>query len=54
MRPSRLVLIVILTLAPLGAPLAADAQPAGKLPRVGYVSSSTRNVNVDAFEQGDA
>jgi ABC-type uncharacterized transport system substrate-binding protein len=31
---------------------AAWAQPAAKIPRVGYVSSAPRTVNVDAFEQG--
>lgn len=30
----------------------AAAQTAAKLPRVGYVTSVNRNVNVDAFEQG--
>jgi putative tryptophan/tyrosine transport system substrate-binding protein len=35
----------------LAAPLAAEAQPAGKVPRVGYVTSSARTVNVDFFDQ---
>ena len=36
----------------LAAPLAAQAQRAGKLPRVGYVSSNIRTPMVDAFDQG--
>jgi hypothetical protein len=36
----------------LAAPLAAEAQPAGKVPRVGYVTSSGRSVNVEVFDQG--
>jgi putative ABC transport system substrate-binding protein len=36
----------------LAAPLAAEAQSAGKVPRVGYVTSSARSINVDAFDQG--
>jgi putative ABC transport system substrate-binding protein len=36
----------------LAAPLAAHAQQAGKVPRVGYVTSGTRSVNVDGFERG--
>jgi putative ABC transport system substrate-binding protein len=36
----------------LAAPLAAEAQQAGKIPRVGYVTSSARSANVDAFDQG--
>jgi putative ABC transport system substrate-binding protein len=35
----------------LTAPLAAGAQPAGKIPRVGYVTSSGRSVNVAVFDQ---
>ena len=35
----------------LAAPLAPEAQPAGKEPRVGYVTSATRSVNVDGFER---
>jgi putative tryptophan/tyrosine transport system substrate-binding protein len=34
------------------ATLAAGAQPGGKVPRVGYVTSSARSMNVDAFDQG--
>src|SRR5260370_36196262 len=34
------------------APLAAEAQSAGKVPRVGYVTSSGRSVNVAVFDQG--
>src|ERR1044071_6328764 len=36
----------------LVSPLRAGAQPAGKVPRIGYVTSSARSVNVDAFDQG--
>jgi putative tryptophan/tyrosine transport system substrate-binding protein len=36
----------------LAAPLVAEAQPAGKVPRVGYVTSSGRSVNVEVFDQG--
>ena len=36
----------------LAAPLAAEAQQAGKVPSVGYVTSSGRTVNVDSFDQG--
>lgn len=36
----------------LVSPHAAKAQPAGKVARVGYVTSSGRSVNVDAFDQG--
>ena len=36
----------------LAAPLAAEGQQAGKVPRVGYVTSSARSVNGDTFDQG--
>jgi len=36
----------------VAAARAVWAQPAGKMPRVGYVTSVARSVNVDAFEQG--
>src|SRR5215467_986007 len=36
----------------LASPLAARAQPAARVARVGYVTSSSRSVNVDAFDQG--
>ncbi|HEX9479289.1 MAG TPA: ABC transporter substrate binding protein, partial [Methylomirabilota bacterium] len=36
----------------LAAPLAAEAQPAAKVPHVGYVTSSARSVNVTVFDQG--
>ena len=35
----------------LAAPLAAEAQTPGLMPRVGYVTSNPRTANVDAFEQ---
>jgi putative ABC transport system substrate-binding protein len=36
----------------LAAPLAAGAQLAGKVPRIGCLTSSGRTVNVDSFDQG--
>ena len=36
----------------LASPLTARAQPATRVARVGYVTSSSRSVNVDAFDQG--
>jgi putative ABC transport system substrate-binding protein len=48
----RRTFIAIISGSVLASPLAADAQPAGKVPRVGYVTSSARSVNVDAFDQG--
>src|SRR5437867_8146605 len=47
--------IVTLTLSLLAAPLAADAQQAGKVPRIGFLgvtSPSDRPHHVDAFRQG--
>ncbi|HEY3194523.1 MAG TPA: hypothetical protein VGK42_04735, partial [Candidatus Dormibacteraeota bacterium] len=52
--------LITLTVASAGllfaAPLAADAQPAGKpVPRIGYLdgaSLSANSVRVDAFRQG--
>jgi putative ABC transport system substrate-binding protein len=41
MAASRLVLIVILTLALLAAPLAVGAQPAGGIHRIGFLGNST-------------
>jgi putative ABC transport system substrate-binding protein len=35
----------------LAAPLAVEAQQAGQMPHVGYVTSNPRTANVDAFEQ---
>jgi hypothetical protein len=35
----------------LAAPLAAEGQTPGLMPRVGYVTSNPRTANVDAFEQ---
>src|SRR5512134_2906606 len=46
--------IVTLTLSLLAAPLAADAQQAGKVPRIGYLrvtSPSDRPPLLDAFRQ---
>jgi len=36
----------------VAAPLAGEAQPASKTPRIGYVSSNRRLATADAFEQG--
>ncbi len=36
----------------LAAPPSAEAQASVKTPRLGYVTSTTRTGNVDAFEQG--
>ena len=47
--------LLILALAILGAPLAADAQQAGKVYRIGYLQTSTRQQQlhlVKAFEEG--
>ncbi len=47
--------LAVLALAILGMPLAADAQPAGKVYRVGYLQTSTREQQlhlVKAFEDG--
>jgi hypothetical protein len=52
MAASRLVLI--LTLAFLAAPLAAGAQPAGRIPRIGYLGTSSPSLEphlVEAFRQ---
>jgi putative tryptophan/tyrosine transport system substrate-binding protein len=38
--------------AMLAAPLAAEGQQGGKVPRIGYVTLNTRTVTVEAFEQG--
>src|SRR5437764_12393092 len=46
--------IVTLTLSLLAAPLAADAQQAGKVPRIGFLgvtSPSDRPSHLDAFRQ---
>ena len=39
-------------LSPLGSTANAQEHKGGKAPRVGYVTSGTRSVNVEAFEQG--
>jgi putative ABC transport system substrate-binding protein len=52
----RAALTLVLALGLLAAPLAAKAQPAGKMWRIGYVTSqsaaSTGRVSFDAFRQG--
>jgi putative tryptophan/tyrosine transport system substrate-binding protein len=48
----RRTFVCALTGGLLAAPLAAEAQQAGKVPSVGYVTSSGRTVNVDSFDQG--
>ena len=48
-------LAVILTLSLFAAPLAADAQPAGKVPRIGVLSTNSQasvSTHVEAFRQG--
>ena len=46
-------LIVTLTLGLLVAPLAADAQPAEKVPRIGFLRPSLASpCRTDAFAQG--
>jgi putative ABC transport system substrate-binding protein len=56
MTAPRLVLAIILTIALLAAPLAADARPAGKrVPRIGYLDGAPRSGNsarIEAFRQG--
>jgi len=50
--PGRRAFIVGAAVGILSAPRRVGAQPAGKMPRVGYVSSNPWTVNVNAFEQG--
>ena len=53
MTASRLVLMVILTLVLLAAPLAVEAQQAGKVPRIGYLTQrSGAGTREEAFRQG--
>ena len=60
MKGPRAVILVVLTLALLAAPLAADAQPAGKLYRIGWLHTGQPPVfgppsprtNLGAFRQG--
>jgi ABC-type uncharacterized transport system substrate-binding protein len=50
-----LALATILALSLLAAPLAAEAQPAGRLPKIGYLAPSSPTANApwfDAFRQG--
>ena len=47
----------VLALVLLGAPLAAGAQPAGKVPRIGYLTAGSpsdqgRQRRFEAFRQG--
>ena len=51
---ARLMAPTFLALAFLAAPLTAETQPAGKIPRMGYLStgSATWNPFVEAFRQG--
>ena len=51
---ARLMAPPILALALLAAPLTAETQPAGKIPRIGYLStgSAAWNPFVEAFRQG--
>ena len=55
MRAYTLIVVLILFPALLAAPLAADAQQAGKVPRIGFLpltSPSDRPRLLDAFRQG--
>jgi hypothetical protein len=54
MRLARQTALAILVLALLAAPLAAEAQPAGKVPRVGVLTngSAATSPPVDAFRRG--
>ncbi|HSB41955.1 MAG TPA: ABC transporter substrate binding protein, partial [Methylomirabilota bacterium] len=49
---NRRVFLSAVTGSLLAAPLAAEAQPAGKVPRIGYLSSGSATVNPEAFRQG--
>jgi ABC-type uncharacterized transport system substrate-binding protein len=47
--------LVMLTLHLLTAPLAAEAQPAGKVPRLGFIGNTdptTQSLSLEAFRQG--
>src|SRR5437667_5490115 len=49
--PMRLIgLLVVLTLSFVLAPLAAEAQPAGKIPRIGVLSGTPNDM--EGFRQG--
>jgi len=49
----RFALFVVLVVAILSTPLAAEAQPAGKIPRLAYLSNSSSEMAADsAFMQG--
>jgi ABC-type uncharacterized transport system substrate-binding protein len=55
MTASRLILMVTLTLGLFAAPLATQAQPAGKAPRIGVLVGASREMalhNIEAFRQG--
>lgn len=55
MRPTLDAVIITLALGLLLAPLAADAQQAGKVPRIGYLATTTASSNahgIEAFRQG--
>jgi putative tryptophan/tyrosine transport system substrate-binding protein len=51
---TRVSSLVMLIIALLAAPLAAEAQPAGKVPRVGVLTngSAATSPPVDAFRRG--
>ena len=47
--------IVMLTLHLLTAPLGAEAQPAGKMPRIGFIGNAdpkSQTLSLEAFRQG--
>ena len=48
----RLVVLATLALALLAAPLAAEGQPAGKVYRIGWLSTDRNPPGDDAFQQG--
>ena len=52
MRAPRPVLTIILTIALLAAPLALEAQPAGKVYRIGWFSNDRYPPGDEAFQQG--
>jgi putative ABC transport system substrate-binding protein len=53
MRRARLTVLAILALTLLAAPLAAEAQPAGKVARIGILSPSPANAGrIEAIRQG--
>jgi putative ABC transport system substrate-binding protein len=55
MKPTSLIISLTLALSLLAAPLGAEAQQAGKVPRIGFISmwaGPSDNAQLDAFRQG--